>query len=85
MYPPTANQSYCVEFYYVLVGSNNTLNLLVESNTGSQRIIFTRNYDHGFVWSKGEATITAVNEFQLVFQVINGYLRQGTVKLTYNN
>jgi hypothetical protein len=77
MYASTINQSYCIEFYYVLVGSNSTFNVFTETGTGTQRTIFTRNYDHGVIWNKGEATVTTVNQFRVVFEIITGYLRQG--------
>jgi hypothetical protein len=79
MYPSTLNQSYCMEFYYVLVGSNNTFNVYTRSNSGTERPIFSRNYDHGVVWSKGETTITTNNQFQIVFEIITGYSRQGKI------
>lgn len=76
-YPAKMNQSYCLEFYYVLIGSNNSFNVLSASSTGTRRFIFTRNYDHGVQWNKGEATISPVNQFQVVFELITGYLRLG--------
>jgi hypothetical protein len=77
-YPTMLNQSYCVEFYYVLVGSNNTFNVYTESTmTGSRRVIFTRNYDHGLIWSKGESTVTASSSFRIIFEIVTGYIRQG--------
>jgi len=79
MYASTMNQSYCLEFYYVLTGSNLTFNVYTESSTGTKRSIFTRNYDHGLTWTKGEATVTSVNQFQVVFETITGYLRQGNI------
>jgi hypothetical protein len=79
MYASTMNQSYCLEFYYVLTGSNLTFNVYTESSTGTKRSIFTRNYDHGLIWTKGEATVTSVNQFQVVFETITGYLRQGNI------
>jgi hypothetical protein len=81
MYPSTMNQSYCVEFYYVLVGSSNTLNVYTESNTGTKRIAFTRNYDHGLIWNKGEATVTTVNSFHITFEILTGYSRQGYISI----
>jgi hypothetical protein len=79
MYSSTVNQSYCIEFYYVLAGSNTTLNVLTESSTGVQRPIFTRNYDHGVTWNKGEATVTTVIDFRVIFETVSGYLRQGEI------
>ncbi|CAF4185562.1 unnamed protein product, partial [Rotaria sp. Silwood2] len=81
MYPSSKNQSYCIEFYYVLVGSNNTFNLYTESNAGTKRPIFTRNYDHGYVWNKGEVTMTTINDVRLVFEILSGYTRQGFIAL----
>jgi len=81
LYPSTVNQSYCLEFYYVLIGSNNSFDVYTESNTGTKRLIFTRNYDHGLIWNKGEATITTVSEFQIVFEIFTGYLRKGLIDL----
>ena len=77
MYPPKMNSSYCLEFYYVMIGSNNSFNVLTATNTGTRRFIFSRNYDHGAQWFKGETTITPVNPFQIVLEVISGYFRQG--------
>ena len=71
------NQSYCIEFYNVLVGSNISLNVCTENSTGTKRPIFARNYDHGVMCSKGEAAVTTVNQFQLIFEVTSGYFRQG--------
>jgi hypothetical protein len=79
MYPSTMNQSYCMEFYYVLSGSNNTFNVYTESSSGTKRPIFTKNYDHDVIWNKGEATITTNNQFQIVFEIITGYLRKGEI------
>ena len=72
-----ANQSYCVEFYYVLIGSNNTFSAYTESNSGARRVIFTRSYDHGPKWNKGEATVTSTSQFRIVFEALTGYIRQG--------
>jgi hypothetical protein len=79
MYPATMNQSYCVEFYYVLVGSNNSFNVYTESVTGTKRVIFTRNYDHGLIWSKGEATVSSANQFRIYFEIVTGLVRQGKI------
>ncbi|CAF4336522.1 unnamed protein product, partial [Adineta steineri] len=81
VYESTKNQSYCVEFYYVLTGTNITLNVSTESSTGTQRNIFTRNYDHGLTWIKGEATITITSQFRIIFEAISGNFRQGTILL----
>ena len=79
IYPIAINQSYCVEFYYVLVGSNNSFNVFTESASGTRRTVFTRNYDHGYVWNKGEATVSSISPFRIGFEIVTGYLRQGTV------
>ncbi|CAF0847412.1 unnamed protein product, partial [Rotaria sordida] len=81
MYPSTKNQSYCMEFYYVLVGSNNTFNIYTQSNTSEKRIVFTRNYDHGYIWNKGEVTVATMNDIRIVFEIITGYSRQGFVAI----
>lgn len=81
MYPSTVNRTYCIEFYYVLLGSNNTFNVYTESNTGVKRVIFTRNYDHGLTWIKGEASITTSNQFQIGFEILTGLSRRGFVAL----
>ena len=81
VYQTAINQSYCVEFYYVLVGSNNSFNVFTQSNSSARRTIFTRNYDHGYAWNKGEATVSSANPFRIGFEIITGYLRQGLVSL----
>jgi hypothetical protein len=81
MYPSTMNETYCVEFYYVLDGSDHTLNVYTESDTGVPRIIFTRNYDHGLIWNKGEISVTTTNQFRIFFESITGYFRKGFVAL----
>ncbi|UJR31098.1 hypothetical protein I4U23_018606, partial [Adineta vaga] len=81
MYASTMNATYCVEFYYVLVGSNTSFNVYTESNIGTKRTIFTRSYDHGLAWIKGEASVTSPSEFRIVFETITGFFRQGFVAL----
>lgn len=81
MYPSTINQSYCVEFYYALLGSNNTFDVYTENSDGTKRIIFTRSNDHGLVWNKGEITVTTFQQFQVVFEITTGRTRQGFVAL----
>ncbi|CAM4977745.1 unnamed protein product [Rotaria socialis] len=81
MYKSTKTQSYCLEFYYVLAGSNNTFNILTETTGSTPRALFTRNYDHGFIWNKGEITLPPLNNVRIVFEIITGYLRQGFVAL----
>ncbi|CAF4466629.1 unnamed protein product, partial [Rotaria magnacalcarata] len=81
MYTSTKNQSYCLEFYYVLAGSNNTFNILSETTGSTSRTLFTRNYDHGFIWNKGEVTLSTLNNARIVFEIITGYLRQGFVAI----
>ena len=76
-YSLTMNQSYCVEFYYILLGGNNTFNVYTESATGTRRTIFTRNYDHGLLWNKGGTTITGSDQSRIFFEIVTGYLRQG--------
>lgn len=83
IYPPTKNQSYCIEFYYVLAGSNNTFNVFTETTTGSRRVLFTRNYDHGFTWNKGEITLATQNDTRVAFEIVTGYLRQGNVEKVF--
>lgn len=80
VYSTTANQSYCLEFYYVLIGSNNSFTVYTESNTGTERVIFSRNYDHGIIWNKGEATVTTNNQFRVIFEIISGQFRQGLIQ-----
>jgi len=81
LYSAVKNDSYCLEFYYVLLGSNNTFTVYSESSTGSNRPIFTRNYDHGLIWNKGEATISALSSFRINFEIYTGYYRKGFVAL----
>lgn len=81
LYSLAKNDSYCLEFYYVLLGSNNTFTVYAESSIGNRRPLFTRNYDHGLIWNKGEVTITAVNQFQISFEIYTGYYRKGFVAL----
>lgn len=78
-YPVTGNESYCLEFYYVLSGSNNTFNVYTESDAGTERTIFSRNYDHGLLWNKGEATLTTTSQFRIIFEILSGHFRQGLI------
>lgn len=60
----------CIEFYYYLVGSKG-VRLNVTAYTPATRnkySLFSRDYDHGNYWWKGEADIRLLSDYQILFE-----------------
>jgi hypothetical protein len=65
--------SRCLEFYYQLRGTEDSmgLNVIVNSD-GPSKMIWSRRYDHGETWWKGETDVNEVTNHSIQFQAISG-------------
>lgn len=66
------------------MGSDHKFTVYTQSSTDPKRPIFTRNYDHGAIWSKGEVTIATIADVQIIFELVTGLARQGSIESMFS-